>query len=97
MGMYNEVLLTILLILGAILAIVLIVVSIKLIYTVDKVNIILNDVEKKVESVNGLFNLVDRITDGVSSVSDIVVNSIVGLIERVFTKKDKSEEEFTEE
>ncbi len=92
MGMYNEVLLTILLILGAILAIVLIVVSIKLIYTVDKVNIILNDVEKKVESVNGLFNLVDRITDGVSSVSDVLVNAIVGLIEKIFTKKDKNEE-----
>lgn len=97
MGAYNEALLTILLVLGAVLTIVLIVISIKLIRTVNKVNAILDDVEKKVESVNGLFSVVDRITDGVSTFSDIVVNAIVGLIEKVFTRKNKDNEELEEE
>jgi len=96
-GAYNDVLLTILLILGAILLIVLIVVCIKLVYTADKLNIILNDVEKKLESVNGLFGVMDRITDTVSLLSDGIVNGITNIFEYLFSGRKKNKEKNKEE
>jgi len=84
---YNEVLLTILLVLTSILVIVLIIAGIKLVYTVDKINIILNDVENKVKSVNGFFSMIDKVSDTVSYVSDGITNAIVNTFERVFSRK----------
>ncbi len=94
MGAYNEALLTLLLILSSVLIVILIIICIKLVYTTNKINIILNDIEKKSKSVNGLFHMIDRITDTASIISDGIVNGIVSIVEKVFTlKKDKSEDE----
>ena len=56
----NSIILTVLLTLCAVLAIFLIVVAVKLIYTVDKTNALLDDIEKKLKSVDGVFNAIDR-------------------------------------
>ena len=72
----------ILYILTSVLVLVLIILSIKLIYTIDKVNDIVDDVDRKVKSLNGFFNVIDMITDKVSLLSDKTVD----LISNFFTK-----------
>ena len=86
---YNQVLLSVLLVLCCILVVFLIVVSIKLLYTADKVNIILTDVQKKLNSVSGIFSLIDTITDGLASFSDVVFNRLVLIVEKLFGRKER--------
>ena len=86
---YNQVLLSVLLVLCCILVVFLIVVSIKLLYTADKVNIILTDVQKKLNSVSGIFSLIDTITDGLASFSDVVFKRLVLIVEKLFGKKER--------
>lgn len=83
----TDVLIALLLVLGAVLLVFSIIICIKLIYTVDKVNVILTDMEKKLKSVNGLFSAVDVITDAISSVSDTFVAKTLLLIDKIFKKK----------
>ena len=52
--------------LGIILLTVLIILSIKLIHTVDKTNKILDDAYNKTKSLSGIFTAIDRITDGLN-------------------------------
>jgi len=89
----NTVLPIILYTLGAILLIVLIVLIIQLIQTTKRVNSIMDDVEKKVKSLDGIFHIIDFVTDKVSSVSDLFVDKVSGLISNLFTKKKKKKKE----
>ncbi len=72
-----------------ILVIVLIVLGIKAIETLDRVNRIANDVEKKLTSLNGVFSIIDLITDKISSASDIVITTISNAICKIFKRKRK--------
>jgi len=88
----------ILYLLGAILLVVLIILVIKLIKTVTKVNKVASEVEAKVDSLNGLFNVIDNATDKLSFVSDRFVDLIAGFFTGWFKKKknkniEKEEEE----
>ena len=82
----------ILYVLGIVLVGILIIIGVKLIYTIDKTNEILDDVEKKSKSLNGVFDMVDNVTDSLSIISDTVVEGIVGLISRIFKKRKKEKE-----
>ena len=82
----------ILYVLGIVLVGILIIIGVKLIYTIDKTNDILDDVEKKSKSLNGVFEMVDNVTDSLSIISDTVVEGIVGLISRIFKKRKKEKE-----
>lgn len=82
----------ILYLLGTVLLIVLIILGIKLIYTVNKTNQILDDAYNKTRSLNGLFNAIDSITDTLSNLSDSIVSNITGIIGKVFHKKRKEKE-----
>jgi hypothetical protein len=93
MGAYNQGVLTVLLVLASVLVVFLIVVAIKLIGTLTRTNALLDNIEKKVHSVDGVFDVIDKVTDGVSSVSDVVVSGITNAIEKVFSKKEEKEEE----
>ncbi len=86
-----EVLPVILYILAIVLVCVFIVLGIKLIRTVDKTNDILEDVERKTKSLNGLFNVIDGVTDTLAVFSDTVVASITGIIGKIFPKRKKKE------
>lgn len=77
--------------LAIVLVIVFIILGIKLICTIDKANNILDDVEKKAKSLNGLFNVIDGVTDTLSVLSDTVVASITNLIGKFIPKKRKKE------
>ena len=83
------VLLIILLIIGIIL-------GIKSIITINKVEKVVDDVNEKVESLNGLFQIVDFTTDKLVSITDKVVDGISSLVSRLFKKKKKIKEEENE-
>jgi len=92
----NSVLVTLLYILGVALLVILIILGLKLINTVDKTNEILDDVNDKVQSLNGLFNAINMTTSTISSIGDKVVNifaTIVGKFVGKKKKKNKKEEE----
>lgn len=75
-----------------ILVIILIILSIKLIYSLKGFNLLVQDVTKKVKTLDTLFNFIDNIADKL----DLVNNAIVGLITKVlgglFKDKDKKKD-----
>jgi len=66
---------------------------IKLINTVEKVNGILDDVNRKLIKVDGLFDLIDRTADCASNFSDKIVTSISNTINKIFRRKKKGTDE----
>jgi len=83
---------------AVILLLVLIVLVIKMIKTVSVVNKITEDAYEKMESLNSTFNLLDKITDGLSKVSDSLTENIIKFITGIFKKrKAEKEEEKSEE
>lgn len=83
----NSVFLSVLLVLCSVLVIFLIIGSIKLLYTIDKTNMILDDLEKKMKSVNGLFTAIDTVTDTVVTLSETIVGKVLLMIEKIFKKR----------
>ena len=83
--------------LGIVLLVVLIILSIKLIHTVDKTNKILDDAYNKTKSLNGLFSAIDKVTDALSTVSDTLVSAITSGINKVFSKKKRKKKEELED
>jgi len=84
--------------LTSILVLVLIVLAFKLMYTIDKINILADDITKKVNSLNGFFSLVDLITDKVALLSDKTVDFISGLFTKMLSsRKNNTKGEGTNE
>lgn len=83
--------------LGTILLIVLIILGIKLIKTVDKANVLLEDAYNKTKSLNGLFHVIDSVTDTLSSISDSIVGNLTAVIGKVFHRKKRRMEENDDE
>ncbi len=83
-------LLIILLIIGIIL-------GVKAINALTKVEKVVDDVNKKVESLNGFFNILDFTTDKIVLLSDKMIDLISGAFSRLFfrnkNKKNKDEME----
>ena len=87
-------------ILGAILLGALIVLVIKIVYSVNHINAILESVEMKMKTVDKAFGAVDRLVDSFSAVTDKVVDGIASGISKVFSrkkKKSKIDEDLEEE
>ncbi len=80
--------------LGSILLIVLIILGIKLIITMNKVEKVVDDINKKVNTLNGFFGLIDATTDKLAMISDKVINNISMFIRRIFTRKKGKVEEY---
>ncbi len=80
-------------ILGIILLIVLIVLGIKCIRVLGKVDRIVDNVEDKVTSLDGLFGIVDKITDGIVLASDSIISTGSDFISRIFKKKKKEDDD----
>ena len=74
---------------GIILLIVLIVLGIKLIIMLEKVDRVVDNVEDKLNSLNSTFSLIDNVTDGIALFSDSIVNTLAGLVYKLFGKKKK--------
>ncbi len=79
-------------ILGATLLVCLIVLVVKLIYTVEKTNNILDDVEGKIKTLDGLFYTIDKTSSAISSLSDTILDKVFSILGK-FIKRKKVEKE----
>ena len=79
-------------VLGSILLLSLIILTIKLIMSIDRINAILDDVEDKMKTIDEVFSVVDKITDSVSLMSDRIVDGLAGIISKIFTTKKKTKQ-----
>lgn len=92
----NDLLTIILYITLIVLIIIFIILGIKLIRTLKKVDNVIDDVNIKMNKVNGVFDIIDRTTDFAANVSDKVIGSLSRFINVLLRKKkgkDKNEEE----
>lgn len=91
----NETLPVVIYLLLIVLLIVVIVIGIKLIFTMNKVDLLLDDVTKKVHSLDRVFNMIDYTTDKVTMISDTIVNFITSKLKRIikFKKNDEEDED----
>lgn len=91
MGTLNEIFPVILYGLLIILVVVLIILGIKVIKTLNKVDDVIDDVNGKVKSLNGLFSIIDTTTDALSGFGDKFVSIISNGINSIFALKNKKE------
>ena len=83
----NSLLTLILYIALIVLVIIFIVVGIKLIKTLKKVDEVIDDVNVKMDKVDGVFNIIDRTADYASTISDKVIGGISKFINALIFKK----------
>lgn len=78
-----------------ILIVVLIVFLVKAFDILKKLDTTIEDVNNKMNKLNGLFNIVDRSADAINMVTDKMVGAIASGVGKLFkrTKKTKNEEE----
>ena len=79
-------------VLGAVLLGALIILVIKLIDSVNRVNSILDSVETKMKTVDRAFGAVDRSVDSLSLAADKVVDGVASGISKVFSNKKKKKD-----
>lgn len=79
--------------LSSILLVVLIILGIKLINTVTKVDKLLDELELKISNFDKMFSIVDVVTDSMAAVSDKIVDMICYWIKKVFIRDKGKEEE----
>ena len=79
------------------LIILLIIISAKAIKALDKFQMVVDDADKKLKTLDGVFEFIDTATDKVSFLSDRIINILVGAVERVFRTGKKSKKIETEE
>ncbi len=75
-----------------VLLIICIILGIRFIITMKKIEGVVDDINDKVQSLNGFFNIIDFATDKISSIIDTIVNFITDRISWIFKKKKKEEE-----
>lgn len=79
-------------ILGSILLVALIVLVIKLIHTIDRLNGMIDEVNNKLVKFDKMFRIVDVVTDNLAIVSDKIVDGITAGIRKIFYKKNRGKE-----
>ena len=89
----NDILPIVLYILGTILLITLIVLTVKLIITMNKIDKIVDNITVKVKSLDGVFEVASLVSNKVTFVTDKVVDIISMIIDKIFNKRkdDKNE------
>lgn len=89
----NEVLPVILYILGAVLLVALIVLTIKCTITVHKIDKVVDNITDKVTALDGLFSIINVVSNKFTFITDTVINIVSSLIERITKRKgDKKDE-----
>lgn len=85
-------LLILLTVLGIVFVTTLIILSVRLNFTLSKVDTMLDDILKKLNTVNNVFEVVDKVTDSINLINDKMVERIVSIITNIFAKRKKKEE-----
>lgn len=80
-------------ILLCILITLLIVICVKVIKTMNRVEVIVDDVDKKVKSLSGVFNIVDAVTDKLSVVTEVISDSVIKFVKTLLKNRNKKIEE----
>lgn len=97
MEMLTESLPIVIYMLLVVLIIVLIVLGIKLLGTLSKLEKIVDNVDEKVHTLDGVFRIFDVATDKISALCDTIVNIVTKRVSKIFSKKkEESEEEYYE-
>ena len=92
MEIANQLLPIILYTLLSILVVVIIVFVYKLTITLDKANVLLDDVYKKVKKLDNLFEIIDKSADTINLVTDKITGTIANSIMKIFKKKRKEDD-----
>lgn len=71
-----------------VLVIFLIAFVIRLMKTLNKVDNILDDANRKMHKVDGLFDIIDHTTDYAASLSDKIINAVTIGINKLFNRRD---------
>lgn len=83
--------------LGSCLLLVLIFLCIRLFFTLEKIDKLIDDINNKSKKLDGLFNSIDKVTDAVSSVNEkfigIVFNILSYVKNKLKRKKERDEED----
>ena len=87
----GEFLPVVLYVLGSILLVVLIILGIKLIITMNKIENVVDDISTKVKSLNGLFSMIDYTTDKLALISDRFADTMSSLIKKLFVRKEEKD------
>ena len=80
-------------VLGAVLMVCLIVLIIKTIYTVNRINFLLDNIERKMKTVDKIFDSIGKISTSFSFASDKIANSIMNFASKLFKKNKKERED----
>ena len=83
-------------VLNAILPVLLIILGIRMIQILDKVDRVVDNVEEKVNSFNGFFEVLDKTGYGISVIGDKVINLFSSMIAKIFNRNKKDEEDIYE-
>ena len=67
---------------------------IKLITTVNKTNYLVENLTKKAESLDNLFNVIDFTTNKFNQVGELIVGSLTGLVKKIFGSREREEEDY---
>ena len=70
-----------------------IVLGIKAIKLLNKADLVVDDVNNKMKSLNGLFSLIDYTTDKVVTITDKVVDGVSGFLGKIFKNKHSVRDE----
>ena len=89
----NEALPVVIYLLLSVLLVVGIVIGIKLIFTMSKIDELLDDITKKVKTLDRVFNIIDYTTDKVSMISDTVVNFVTSKLKKIIRFKKSNDDE----
>jgi Na+/pantothenate symporter len=76
-----------------ILVIIFTILGIKLIRTLKKVDEVIEDVNLKMNKVNGVFDIIDKTTDYASTISDKIIGTLSKFINTLFFKKKGSDDD----
>ena len=76
----------------SILVVVIIVFIYKLTNTLDKADVLLDDVYKKVKKLDNLFEIIDKSADTINLVTDKITGTIANSIMKIFKKKRKEDD-----
>lgn len=60
---------------------------VKAIKTVDKVNLILEDVEAKVSSLDAFFNVINWTTEKINIIGERMVDGVMSVVHKLFNKR----------